>query len=93
MVTARDGVSDRIAGLDAGGDDYLVKPYDFGELLSADARAAVRRGAAAASRTRSACGRPHAAAAHGRGELRGRARKPLTPKEFGVLEYPATARR
>lgn len=32
MLTARDAVSDRIAGLDAGADDYLVKPFDLGEL-------------------------------------------------------------
>lgn len=43
MLTARDAVSDRIAGLDAGGDDYLVKPFDFGELL-ARLRALLRRG-------------------------------------------------
>ena len=34
MLTARDGVEDRIAGLDTGADDYLVKPFDFGELLA-----------------------------------------------------------
>ena len=45
MLTARDGVQDRIAGLDAGADDYLVKPFDFGELL-ARLRALGRRGAA-----------------------------------------------
>jgi two-component system copper resistance phosphate regulon response regulator CusR len=34
MLTARDAVADRIAGLDVGADDYLVKPFDFGELLA-----------------------------------------------------------
>jgi DNA-binding response OmpR family regulator len=34
MLTARDGVADRIRGLDAGADDYLVKPFDFGELVA-----------------------------------------------------------
>ena len=34
MLTARDLVDDRVAGLDAGADDYLVKPFDFGELLA-----------------------------------------------------------
>jgi two-component system OmpR family response regulator len=43
MLTARGGVSDRIRGLDAGADDYLVKPFDFGELL-ARLRALFRRG-------------------------------------------------
>jgi DNA-binding response OmpR family regulator len=44
MLTARDGVADRIRGLDAGADDYLVKPFDFGELV-ARVRALLRRGA------------------------------------------------
>jgi two-component system, OmpR family, response regulator len=43
MLTARADVADRIRGLDAGADDYLVKPFDFGELL-ARLRALVRRG-------------------------------------------------
>jgi DNA-binding response OmpR family regulator len=34
MLTARDTPADRIAGLDSGADDYLVKPFDFGELLA-----------------------------------------------------------
>jgi DNA-binding response OmpR family regulator len=34
MLTARDAPPDRIRGLDAGADDYLVKPFDFGELLA-----------------------------------------------------------
>jgi len=42
MLTARDAVSDRIGGLDAGADDYVVKPYDVGELR-ARLRALVRR--------------------------------------------------
>jgi two-component system OmpR family response regulator len=42
MLTARDHVRDRIRGLDAGADDYLVKPFDFGELL-ARLRALTRR--------------------------------------------------
>ena len=42
MLTARDQVRDRIEGLDAGADDYLVKPFDFGELL-ARVRALLRR--------------------------------------------------
>ncbi len=43
VLTARDAVEDRVAGLDAGADDYLVKPFDFAELL-ARLRALGRRG-------------------------------------------------
>ncbi len=42
MLTARDAVADRILGLDLGADDYLTKPFDFGELL-ARLRAVTRR--------------------------------------------------
>jgi two-component system response regulator MprA len=42
MLTAKDAVPDRVAGLDAGADDYLVKPFDFDELL-ARIRALLRR--------------------------------------------------
>jgi two-component system response regulator MprA len=43
LLTARDGVPDRVAGLDAGADDYLVKPFAAEELL-ARVRALLRRG-------------------------------------------------
>jgi two-component system OmpR family response regulator len=43
MLTARDAVEDRVAGLDSGADDYLVKPFAFAELL-ARLRALARRG-------------------------------------------------
>jgi two-component system response regulator MprA len=42
MLTARDATGDRVAGLDAGADDYLVKPFDYDELL-ARVRALLRR--------------------------------------------------
>jgi two-component system response regulator MprA len=45
LLTARDGVADRVAGLDAGADDYLVKPFASDELL-ARVRALLRRGGA-----------------------------------------------
>ena len=45
MLTARDSIIDRIVGLDSGADDYLIKPFDFHELL-ARSRALLRRGKA-----------------------------------------------
>lgn len=48
IITARDAVSDRVAGLDAGADDYLVKPFDLDEL-AARVRAVLRRRAGRAS--------------------------------------------
>jgi len=48
MLTARDAAGDRVAGLDEGADDYLVKPFDFSELL-ARVRALQRRGEAVQS--------------------------------------------
>src|SRR5665811_1867718 len=51
MLTARDAVSDRVAGLEAGADDYLVKPFDFDELL-ARVRALLRRTQAAVTEAR-----------------------------------------
>ncbi|MFP5347503.1 MAG: response regulator transcription factor [Actinomycetes bacterium] len=48
MLTARDGVADRVRGLDAGADDYLLKPFSFAEL-SARLRALLRRAGTARS--------------------------------------------
>ena len=53
MLTARDSVQDRVAGLDSGADDYLVKPFAFAELI-ARIRALVRRGRSGSPRRASA---------------------------------------
>lgn len=50
LLTARDTVNDRIAGLDSGADDYLIKPFDMGEL-AARLRALVRRASGNATPT------------------------------------------
>jgi two-component system, OmpR family, response regulator len=83
MLTARDSVRDRVAGLDGGADDYLTKPFSYAELL-ARLRALVRRG-------------PIERPAELRiGDLRldparrqvwrGEAEIGLSPKEFSILE-------
>jgi two-component system OmpR family response regulator len=84
MLTARDGVDDRVRGLDSGADDYLTKPFAFRELV-ARVRALLRRGGAA---------RPTVLAV---GDLlldparrdvrRGNRTIELTAKEFSLLEY------
>jgi two-component system OmpR family response regulator len=83
MLTARDAVEDRVAGLDAGADDYLPKPFSFAELL-ARLRALARRGSSE---------RPVVVEV---GDLRldpatrrvwrGKTEINLSPKEFGLLE-------
>src|SRR3954447_2951665 len=86
MLTARDGVGDRIGGLDAGADDYLAKPFDFGELL-ARLRALVRRGPSRRSPQLNVGELVVDPAAHtvtGAGEP-----VELTAREFSVLEYLA----
>jgi two-component system OmpR family response regulator len=84
MLTARDGVPDRVRGLDAGADDYLTKPFSFTEL-AARTRALLRRGARERPvqlrvddltldpATRATC--------------RGEAAISLSAKEFAMLEY------
>ena len=86
MLTARDTVDDKIAGLDAGADDYLPKPFEFGELL-ARLRALLRRGGATVSALIKVAGleidtRSHHVTIDGRTLT-------LTTKEYSVLEYLA----
>jgi DNA-binding response OmpR family regulator len=84
ILTARDAVEDRVTGLDAGADDYLVKPFAFAELL-ARLRVLLRRG------------QPDRATVLRAGDVemdllarrvaRGGDEVPLTAREFEVLEY------
>jgi DNA-binding response OmpR family regulator len=87
MVTARDAVDARIAGLDCGADDYLVKPFDFGELL-ARLRAIIRRGRQPLLAERIAIGAV-TLDTRGRRALVGERDVPLTAKEYALLEYLA----
>jgi len=85
MLTARDAVDARIEGLDAGADDYLVKPFDFGELL-ARLRALIRRGRQPLLPERLIVG-PLAIDTRSRHvRVRG-AEVSLTAKEYALLEY------
>ena len=85
ILTARDAVEDRVGGLDAGADDYLVKPFMFPELL-ARIRVLLRRNTTSASSSVLECGdlvmdtSSHA--------VRRRGRKiDLSAKEYSILEY------
>ena len=84
MVTARDQVRDRIDGLDDGADDYLVKPFDFQEML-ARVRALLRRDAPARGATMQ-IGEMRLDAAK-RTAAFGSAALELTTKEFALLRY------
>jgi len=87
MLTARDAVESRIEGLDAGADDYLVKPFDFGELL-ARLRALIRRGSRPVLPERLAVGLL-TLDTRARRALVGPTELSLTAKEYAVLEYLA----
>ena len=82
MLTARDLVDDRVAGLDAGADDYLVKPFALAELR-ARLRALVRRNTASAERLSYADLVLDLAAAR---VTRGEREVSLTRTEYGLLE-------
>jgi len=89
LLTARDGTKDRVRGLDAGADDYLVKPFDLPELL-ARLRALIRRAAGQ--------GRPQIEVGGVLIDTRARsvtrAGQPvtLTAREYAILEYLALHR-
>jgi len=84
MLTARDGVDDRVAGLDLGADDYLVKPFAVPELL-ARIRALLRRGRPSdALRLKAADLEIDLVS---RRAMRGERTLELTVREFELLEY------
>jgi two-component system, OmpR family, copper resistance phosphate regulon response regulator CusR len=84
MLTARDAVPDRVTGLDAGADDYLVKPFAFSELL-ARVRSVLRRGPKQTSENLKVGDleiEPRR-----RRVFRGDKKIDLTAKEFALLDY------
>jgi two-component system copper resistance phosphate regulon response regulator CusR len=87
MLTARDAVESRVAGLDAGADDYLTKPFDFRELL-ARLRALTRRERRPIAPDRMAIGSLEIDVPGRRVFRRGR-EVPLTSREYALLEYLA----
>lgn len=84
MLTARDAVEDRIAGLDHGADDYLTKPFEFRELL-ARLRALLRRPSELKPAQLSVANLTLDTAAQV--ATRGERRISLTHKEYALLEY------
>jgi DNA-binding response OmpR family regulator len=84
MLTAKDTVEDRVLGLDAGADDYLVKPFAFNELL-ARVRALLRReGLVKTSKLQVG---DLAMDVQTRDVWRGERKIELTAKEYAILEY------
>jgi two-component system response regulator MprA len=83
MLTARDSVPDRVAGLNSGADDYLAKPFDFDELL-ARVRALLRRAAPGHDELISFADLRLNVATHE--VFRGQRRLELTAREFAVLQ-------
>jgi two-component system copper resistance phosphate regulon response regulator CusR len=84
MLTARDAVDDRVSGLDSGADDYLVKPFEFKELL-ARIRALLRRTADWRPPVANVADLTIDRASHA--VLRGGRRINLTAKEYALLEF------
>ncbi|MDT7603580.1 MAG: two-component system, OmpR family, copper resistance phosphate regulon response regulator CusR [Acidobacteriota bacterium] len=89
MLTARDAVEDRVAGLDTGADDYLTKPFEVVELL-ARLRALLRRGHVVSDTAITVADLVIDTRAHR--VTRGGRRIELTAKEYALLEYLARER-
>jgi two-component system OmpR family response regulator len=85
ILSARRSVDDRVSGLQAGGDDYLTKPFAFAELL-ARVQALIRRSSGAAEPTRLVAGDLSLDLLTRRVERAGRDIE-LRPREFALLEY------
>jgi two-component system, OmpR family, response regulator len=89
MLTARDGPTDRVRGLDTGADDYLVKPFDLSELL-ARIRALIRRSAGQAKPSLELG--DVVIDTRARSVVRAGQAVTLTAREYAILEYLALHR-
>ena len=95
IITARDGLDDRLRGLDGGADDYLLKPFEMAELL-ARMRAVLRRKGGSGAATR--CRRLHGGIGRAAAKLRQPVRQSVTPcgrrrqscvsQSFGMMVQP-----
>jgi two-component system OmpR family response regulator len=86
ILSARHSVDDRVKGLEAGGDDYLTKPFAFAELL-ARIHALIRRATAAPASTHLTAGDLTLDLMTRRATRAGRELPELRPREFALLEY------
>jgi two-component system, OmpR family, response regulator len=86
ILSARHTVDDRVTGLQAGGDDYLTKPFAFTELL-ARVQAVMRRATGQAQTMRLTVGDLTLDVATRKVSRGGRELEPLRPREFALLEY------
>jgi two-component system OmpR family response regulator len=86
FLSARHTVDDRVTGLEAGGDDYLIKPFAFTELL-ARVHALIRRAASTPASTHVTVGDLTLDLRSRRATRAGREIEPLRPREFALLEY------
>jgi two-component system, OmpR family, response regulator len=86
ILSAKHSVDDRVKGLEAGGDDYLTKPFAFAELL-ARVQALMRRAHGAQSSTYLVVGGLTLDLLTRRASRDGRELEPLRPREFALLEY------
>ena len=86
FLTAKDGIQDRVKGLDIGADDYLIKPFDFDEMLARIRAMTRRRGAHTSSIIKIGDLEIDTAA---RSVKRGNRNIELSAREFSILEYLA----